>query len=263
MAREAKTWLLIKKISPALPVLVCPRHPRPQACLNCLQMSLDGEWKGGREAWAQVAAAVVLNDGYWPPHWWPWWHKAEWLRPNSRSSATRLLRFPCAAPLQQRTRSDIRCHASPLKWLLLDIILRFCVFGIVTLSMCCAMVEAPAIRYSIKCHSCMNAEFSKVVISLLQNHLFRSLPFLLYIYHLLEYMTLFWNVCFWSPWLFVPSRRSSWARCILLSSLLSNEKVWAGLGLVMWKFGIFLLFLFSRHPDPEPNVNMHLAITSL
>ena len=154
MAREAKTWLLIKKISPALPVLVCPRHPRPQACLNCLQMSLDGEWKGGREAWAQVAAAVVLNDGYWPPHWWPWWHKAEWLRPNSRSSATRLLRFPCAAPLQQRTRSDIRCHASPLKWLLLDIILRFCVFGIVTLSMCCAMVEAPAIRYSIKCHSC-------------------------------------------------------------------------------------------------------------
>merc|ERR1719225_1548703 len=34
----------------ALPVLVCPRHPRPQACLNCLQMSLDGEWKGGREA---------------------------------------------------------------------------------------------------------------------------------------------------------------------------------------------------------------------
>ena len=189
MARGGKTWLLIKKISPALPVLVCPRHPRPQACLNCLQMSLDGEWKGGREAWAQVAAAVVLNDGYWPPHWWPWWHKAEWLRPNSRSSATRLLRFPCAAPLQQRTRSDIRCHASPLKWLLqtwhhspLLCILHCHVIVVLRNGWGpnYQILDKVSLMY-------MNAEFSKVVISLLQDHLFRILPFLLYLLFTLEY----------------------------------------------------------------------------
>ena len=33
----------------------------------------------------------------------------------------------------------------------------------------------------------MNAEFSKVVISLLQDHLFRILPFLLYLLFTLEY----------------------------------------------------------------------------
>ena len=91
---------------------------------------------------ATALVALVAQSGVAPTKFSQQRHQAAALSLRRPSSTENQIRHP------------MPCFPSKVKWLLLDIILCFCVFGIVTLSMCCAMVEAPAIRYSIKCHSC-------------------------------------------------------------------------------------------------------------